>query len=286
MEKNKFVEKSIIKRDKEEEQIYLDLLNLHFKTVTYEKHPDAMMNLIFQEAFNKVLGANFAKKRISQRKEKRIKEAVLHQLRAKYGRWINLMNFKIKDKNRAFYRTNFNRVYKVEGLGILYGSPSHMLCGNIFYTSHCLERFEERADPFLYEPVKNRIRELYKTEPTSADIMIGLIMSTNYEYGVWKEFKYLNVQIGVLVLQDLGDVFIAKTFLTPDMLYEGMKERWYQPVLKVSTREIGEHFLDIDSFHSFADLLKHESRKIEKPTFIVDELTELMGRIQKEKENE
>lgn len=251
--------KSKLIRNKEEEQIYLDLLNNHFKAVTAEKHPDAMMNLIFRESFEKILGVSFAKKRISRRKGNAIRDLILQKLRKSYGRWISLTNFKIKNVDQCIFRTNFNRIYSVEGQGKLYGSPSNSISGGIFYTAHCLERFEERIPPYFYEPITEKLRKAFKAEPTSADSIFGLVLSCNQEYGVWKDFKYLNLFVGILVLEDLGDVFIAKTFLTPDMLYKDMK--WYQPLTK-----------DDDKFHSFADLLKHECKKIEQPDFFINRL--------------
>ena len=249
-------------RSKEEEQEYLDLLNRHFKTVTAEKHPDAMMNLIFRESYEKVLGSSFAKKRISKRKAKAIRNLILQKLQRKYGRWINLTNFKVKNINQCIFMTNFNRVYNVEGQGKLYGSPSRNIAGGVFFTEHCLERLEERVPSYLYEPVTQRLKTAFKAEPTSADIMFGLILESNQEYGVWKDFKYLNLNVGALVLEDLGDIAIAKTFLTPHMLYEDMK--WYLPLIK------DEKF----KFNCFADLLKHERIPINKPDFLIDRLAE------------
>lgn len=259
--------KTIIRRSavsKAEEEKYLKILNKHFKTMTCEKHPNAMLNIIFTDAYDKILGKNFKKQRISKKKGKKLRNEILRRLRTKYGRWINLTNFKAKDPGSITFQTNFNRVYRVEDQGILYGSPSEMVCDGIFYTSHCLERFEERADSQLYEPVTNEMKGIYGTEPTSADIMIGLVMSSNYEYGRWREFCYLNVRVGALVLEDLGDVFIAKTFLTPDMLHSEMK--WYQPIIDPE-----EHI------NSFQELINLDSTNISEPTFIHDELLNLIS---------
>lgn len=250
--------KSLIRRSqssKEEEQKYLEILNKHFKTVTCEKHPNAMLNIIFNNAYEKILGFDFKKKRISKRKEKKLKDEIISDLRRRYGRWINLTNFKAKSPDAILFQTNFNRVYKVENQGILYGSPSESICGGIFYTSHCLERFEERADTTVYTSVANEMKKLYKTEPTSADIIIGLIVASNLEYGKWREFRYLNIHTGALVIEDLNDVFIAKTFLTPDMLYKEMT--WYQPLMTYDKK-----------ITSFQKLLNMDSIKIEKPLFI------------------
>lgn len=259
-----FTGRSVLVRDKEEEKMYLDLLNHHFDAVTAEEYPDAIMNLIFREAYETVLGTYYRKQKVSKKKSQKIRDYVLNKLRRKYGRWINLTNFKIKDVDRCVFMTNFNRVYDVKGHGKLYGSPSQNICGNVFYTTHCLERFEERVPEYLYEPITKQLKKNYKADPTSADIIVALVVLSNKEFGVWKEFKYLNLDVGALVMEDLGDIFIAKTFLAPDMLNEEM--RWYAPVV---TKD--------DTFNSFADLLKHKSERIEKPDFLIDRLAEVLA---------
>lgn len=264
---------SIIKRSEtsqQEEKKYLDILKKHFDAVTCEKHPDAMLNIIFTDAYNKVLGKDYRKERISKRKQKKLREEIINRLRRKYGRWINLTNFKAKNPYKISFQTNFNRVYRIKNVGILYGSPSEIVCEGIFYTSHCLERFEERAKPELYENVTNTLKHLYKTEPTSADILMGLILTSDYEYGKWKstvygtekKFYYLNVSVGALALEDLGDVFIAKTFLTPDMLHPKMK--WLKPLLNEDEDE--------EKITSFKELINLGTIKIDKPQFISDEI--------------
>jgi len=260
------------KTSEEEELRYLDILKKHFTTVFHEKHPTAMLNLIFNDSYDKILGKNYRKQRISKRKTKKLRDEIVDRLRHKYGRWINLTNFKVKSPNDIRFITNFNRVYRIEGQGKLYGSPSELVCSGIFYTSHCLERFEERADPFLYANVIIALMEAYKTEPTSADNLVGLIMTSDYEYGRWKDFLYLNVGVGVLVLDDLGEIFIAKTFLTPDMLHPEMK--WYQPLINEN---------DDREITSFQELINKKSTLIDKPTFIHDSLIESMIKDLKDK---
>lgn len=258
-----------IYRDKEEEQIYLDLLKDHFKDVkTFEKYPDATMNMILSEAFKKILGKNFSKKRISLRKEKKIKKYVREKLEKKYGRWITLTNFKIKSDFTVSYGCNLPRIFDVKNLGRLYGCQSHSSSGNIFLTSHCLERFEERSDPVFYEPISKRLFEVLKTHPTAYDILSYLIRVSNFEYGKIKdksrkEHIYLNTMVGYIVLENFGDVFIAKTFMSPEMAKEKIK--WYQA--DVSKEEI----------HSFAEILNSPASPISEPTFLQDMIAELMS---------
>jgi len=255
----------VSKYGKEEENYYLKLLKKHFgkdNVSTFEEHPDAMISIIWSRTFDEICGKNYQKKRIPQRKQKAIKEKILQKLRSKYGRWINLTNIKFKGVGNASYQTNFNRVYKIKNSGILYGSPNRGSCGNIFVTSHCIERLEERVDPRAYSPLTEDLKRIYKTDPTSADILVGLILNSNKEYAMKDGYCYLNIRMGVLALEDLGDIFIAKTFLTPDMLKE---MEWCQPLIDPE--------IDI-KIDSFADLLKLDTIKIREPKFFEQELAE------------
>lgn len=248
--------------NKKEEKVYLELLQKHFRDVsTFEKHPDAMLNIIFTKIYNRILGEDYNKKRVSKRKEKKIRDELLTIMRKKYGRWINLFNFSFKTPHNAVYQTNFNRVYKIKKIGTLYGSPSNNMCGNVFYTSHCLERFEERVDSDCYNPLTINLRREYKAEPTCADIIIRLVLSSNLEYALKDEFCYLNIHVGAIVLENLGDVFIAKTFLSPEMLKD---LQWYLPLIKK------EEY----NFNSFGEVLKKENIKIKEPKFLNKEITE------------
>lgn len=251
------------RRNKEEEQYYLDLLKKHFEDVTtFEQHPDAMIGLIWSRTFDEVCGKNFDKERVAKRKQKAIEKKLLQKLRSKYGRWINFTNLKFKSVGHVTYRTNFNRVYKIKDYGTLYGSPNYDICSNIFLTSHCLERFEERVPPETYEPITENLKKDFKADPTSADVMVGLILSSNKEYALKDNYCYLNIRVGVLILENLDEIFIAKTFYTPDMLNE---MKWVQPLLN-----------DQVELDSFADLLNLDKINIKEPKFLDKELAELL----------
>ncbi len=251
-------------RDKEAEHIYHDLLRSHFPSVeTFEKYPDAAFNMMLTSICNKVLGKNFAKERVSQRKAKKINAMVLTRLEQKYGRWITFTNFKIKRHLSLFYKTNLHLCFRVKDLGILYGCDPHTISGNIFFTSHALQRFEERADAVYLLPLHERLRAVFKAHPTSYDLLNFLIKASNQQYGRKDNYCYLNVVVGYLVLEDLGDVFIAKTFYSNEMVKDKLK--WYQ----------GD--INIDNADSFANLLHSPTEPIDEPTFIQDELSDLLG---------
>lgn len=252
--------KSSILRNKEQEQVYHSLLNEHFETVSLEKYNDAMMNLIFSEACDNVLGKDFAKKRISKRKEKKIKEYITAKIRKKYGRWVNITSFKLKGMRNIQFDTNLDRVFTVNGKGRLYGAYYHRVCGNIFFTEHCLERFEDRSDMEIYQHVIDRMKDVLKADPTSVDILSTLIMASPLDYGKHEDHLHVGIISGILVLEDFGDVFIAKTFLSEDMI---KPVQWYRP--KIENRSV---------ITSFAGVLQSPCEKIEKPILYKDILEE------------
>jgi len=256
--------KSSILRDKEQEQVYHSLLNEHFETVSLEKYNDAMLNIILSEAREAVLGKKFDKRRISKRKEKKIKDLATDRIRKKYGKWVNLTSFKIKKNFSIQFNTNLDRVFTVSGKGKLYGAYYHRVCGNIFFTEHCLSRFEEpgRNDMKIYGRIVEGLKDSLKADPTSVDILSMLIMAGPLDYGrkVDDSHIHLSIMSGILVMEDFGDVFIAKTFLSEEMIKQ---VQWHRP--KIEDRE---------KITSFASVLQQPSEKIEKPLLYTDMLEE------------
>jgi len=253
--------KSSITRNKEQEQVYLSLLNEHFETVSLEKYNDAMMNLIFSEACDKVLGKSFAKKRVSKRKEKKIKELVVDRIHRKYGKWVNLVNFKLKSPFHIQFQTNLDRVFTVTDHGRLFGANYRSACGNIFYTEHCLQRFEDRININIYDFIMGRIKAIAGSYPTTVDVLSMMIMGSKFEYGKKDNHYHLNIVSGILVLEDFGDVFIAKTFLAPDMI---KPVQWHKPDINVELMK------------SFAEVLKAPCERIDNPTQQIEKKEEVL----------
>lgn len=207
----------------------LQLLKKYFKVTTFEKHPKAMMAIIFDRTMDNVLGKDFAKQRISKRKMKRIEEELKSALQSCYGRFINVS---LRTRGASLYgikfNTNFHHAYKTE-FGTLYGAPGQFFCGQVFFTAHCFERFDERCDLIYRQAFSKAFVDRYKYEPTAADLVM-LLTSTreNREYARKDKFYFLNIKMGFLVLEDFNELFVAKTFLTPDMLDTSLQ--WYKPV--------------------------------------------------------
>jgi len=240
----------------------LEILNKYFRTTTFEKHPKAMISLLFEEIFNKVLGKNFAKQRISKKKFVRLQEEMRYALQSRYGKYMNIY---IKPKSPPWaikFDTNFHHAYKTE-FGILYGTPSQFDSGHTLFTLHCFQRFQERCDPELYKTVAEIFFEKFKYPPTAGDLVMYLTWTHDMEYARKDKFFYLNIGLGFLVLEDYNEFFVAKTFLTPEMLDTSLI--WYTP----ST----EKKLPPEKYPTLKSILLHEPVKIEGPEFIRDRLT-------------
>lgn len=250
----------------------LKMLNRYFRTTSFEKHPKAMLSIIFDQAMTKVLGKDFAKKRISQRKQKKLYEAIVNRLRSCYGKYINLLDFKAKDPAGIKFITNFSEVYKTE-FGTLFGIPSYnKVYESVFFTHHCFERFEERVDLKTYEFFDNIVQKNYYTDPTAADVLMHAVMLNcgQLEYGIEDNFCHLNIGIGILVLEDFQEFYVAKTFLAPSMAKPNMK--WKAPLMTPEQeKSIGK------SFGSLKALLNNNPIPIKGPLFVTGDVFEELG---------
>jgi hypothetical protein len=236
----------------------LELLNKHFRTTTFEKHPKAMMNILFDEAFIKVLGKNFAKQKISKKKRARMQEELQYALQNRYGRFMNICLHKATGKPDALkFDTNFHHAYKTE-FGTLYGAQSRFLCGRMFFTFHCFERFEERCPENIYKALSTIFYEKLRYHPTAADLVMFLTSIVSMEHAKKTKFYFLNVGVGFLVLEDFNEFFVAKTFMTSEMLDPTLE--WYRP----------SEIISIEPTDSLKRVFEHNPIKIEKPEFIQD----------------
>jgi hypothetical protein len=232
----------------------LGLLNKHFKTAVLERYPEAMMMTFVENAWNVVLGKDYKKERVSKAARERIRDNILQQLRTYYGKWITVVNF---DKKFRF-RTNFEYVYKTEH-GRLYGNPPNTAFSNLFFTSHSLEQFEERVPLEKYKDFSTAYKRVHGTAPTAADIIPFFVMCC-FQYAVHKNFIYLNVNYGILVLEVLSQhVCIAKTFLSPDMNIPLMSWRIIRPEFKL--------FIDNVDPEILVDKMKEISDPLDEPSF-------------------
>lgn len=202
----------------------LKALNAHFKTVSIEKHPDAMIRFLIERSFKKHL-KNYHKAKISQKVESQCRDYAIKEMRRYYGEWVNLYDFDLK---RGKFRTNFESIYKTE-YGRLYGNNPGSVHDHVFYTSHCFEQYQDRGKCYeTYPLLVLAYKRMRNTQPTPADILRFQALNA-FEYCNTSGFMYVNVNNGVLVYEKLsGGILIAKTFLLPDM--EFPKKGWFQTV--------------------------------------------------------
>lgn len=244
----------VFKREKMEEH-YLEVLRTKYKVSPVEKYPDAMLKMFLDQALSKYVGNKNPKKRMIDRVSKYIQDKV----RTHYGRYASLTDFEIKHGNVSFH-TNFHLIFKVKddqyNLGYLYGSNLPGFCEGILFTEHSLERFEERSIPVILDSLRSKLRDGRGTEPTTLEILSYIIsMYPPIEYGRFQDIYYLNILTGILVLEKIEDVYIAKTYLLPEMLNTPVT--WY-------------HLLDyIDPYELTAnEFFTTPSEEIEEPSFL------------------
>lgn len=107
---------------------------------------------------------------------------------------------------------------------------------------------------FFYETAKIKFKIQTGNEPTVLDILaFNMTTKEIFEYGRYNDLFYLNVHTGILVLERIENIYIAKTYLTPGMLNTPVK--W----CRVRDRE--SPYIDAHTFFSL------ESEEIKDPTF-------------------
>jgi hypothetical protein len=217
------MENTSIKYFKTFEEV-VQTLNLHFKTVSAEKHPHAMIKFLLDQTANKIL-KDYHSSKISKKVEAVFRDSLISDLRKHYGEWVNIYDLNLK---KGKFHSNFEAVFKTE-YGRLYGNSPGSIQDHVFYTSHCFEQYKDRGDCYKIFPllllVYKRIRNTF---PTPADVL--RFTTLNADQFCWTDkFIFVNVRNGVLVFEKLpGGILIAKTFLLPDMDFpkNGWVESW------------------------------------------------------------
>jgi hypothetical protein len=208
----------------------LALLNENFKTCTLEKHPDANMSFLVREAATKILGTNFSKTKVGVKKQYSIHSLVLKQMQNRYGPMVNVRILNLK---KWQWDTNLSRIYKTDQ-GRLFGT---FIYDDFFFTSHSLERWEERINPEIFKYYSQYFKLRFHTAPTNFDTLL-FNMQITHQIGLKREqptYRYLNMNQGCLIIEVLGGLCVAKTFLSIDMIKDDKNIVWYnqeKPVLK------------------------------------------------------
>jgi hypothetical protein len=136
------------------------------------------------------------------------------------------------------FRTSGGHIYKI------------LNSDNVFFTSHSITRFEERITSKILETIKYVHKKRLGTIATSLDLLNYIFMDAiengaEYAIGIGPDkCVYLNVKIGIIVFNRFNNVFVAKTFLTPEMV--PIKElKWLSTDFdKVTSKDSFDKLLD------------------------------------------
>jgi len=188
-----------------------------------DKYIRATISTIFSRVCKEIYKDKMPDK-VSQKKVLKIQKKIIEKLRLRYGKWLNF-NLEWTRRTGFRFKTNLDSTY-VTAKGKLYGHWEGSVLRALFYTSHALERFDERVDPSRYNDFYKTYKRTYGVAPTAADLLDQLIMFTS-EYAIDKDIHYLNVHFGVLVIESFRGVHIVKTFLTSDMMSD-KDLNWYE----------------------------------------------------------
>ena len=207
----------------------LEMLNRHFRATPFEQYNDSVMSFLLTEARKKAMGAHQNAK-VGKKAESRIYDNFLEGLRSRYGRHINVSLFRFKKNGFYEYVCNLGLAYKTDQ-GMLFGVPMDKKVGSdVFYTAHAFDRFEERANPEYVRIVRKALQQGDRVVPTAADIIMFSLGSYDFQYA--KEqggpYYHLDIGLGSLLLEDFGEFYVAKTFLSPPMIEPKLK--WMIPL--------------------------------------------------------
>jgi hypothetical protein len=186
----------------------LDILKKCFKTFAVERYPEVMIDSFFNESEKIYLNEN-KKLKISQKIIKKIFDDVDRKMKNHYGKWVSITQYDRKGR----FKTNINQVFKTDQ-GKLYNFIDFK---NMFFTSHSLERFEERVSNEKYKDIINIYKKI-KVNPSIIDV-INVLLKVCSQFSIDDNgFLYLNINFGILVVQSINqNVCIVKTFLSPEM---------------------------------------------------------------------
>ncbi len=242
-----------------------EILKAYFEFIKpIEKYYNVSLSYIFEETMIEVYGKKNPEK-YSRKKLEKIKEKIQNKLRIRYGKYITLSQLIWHRRSGNFrFVTNFNCTYKTRK-GYLYGHYKTGRLRQLFYTSHCLQRFEERINKEQYAKFKKVYKKVNGVYPIANDI-IDFLICCSYQYGIAKDYRYLNIYFGTLVVEVLKDVYIVKTFLLPEM-HDERKVDWYK-IIPNKYDEDNEGVMEIDSM---TDFFFHKAEKDDPIFFDKDE---------------
>ena len=225
-----------------------DLLKKNLNAIPVDRHPDAMLNELLDRAENEEFG-NRKPVRMKQRQAKRIIDRVNEGLRRRYGKYANICNYRVRNGVLGF-TPNITHVYRSPG-GQIFGNFSGRF-SRVFFTSHSIERFEERTSPGVLDSMREFHRKGAGVEPTALDLLrYGFRFGVHHgvEFARDKVSKdsdlYVNLGHGSLVFNRFETIFVARTFLSAEMMKVKMGLEWFASDFDKIKEE--------DPFDSFVD---------------------------------
>jgi len=226
----------------------LDKLNRVYPSEPFERYSDLVINSLLNKSVDMVLGESYNKRRISKRKSVLIEDDFRSRVQGIFGKWANIHNFKIHDRDIKF-KTNVSGIYR-NNRGRLYSlfKPS-----DLYITSHCLDRFEERLDTDRYNgyftKVWDRCRLSLRADPTSLDILRESVIDSDREYSIDCKggIIYYKTGFGILVIQSIEDIYVALTFLLYEMVEDRDRLQWKKVIGGGGVIDLLGDFLKLDS---------------------------------------
>jgi len=238
-----------------------DILKAHFDSdiKKIEKYLPANLSRLITDTFAEVCGKGYTK-RPSKKQIKKIKNGVVQKIRLRYGKFFDLNDFEYHNRKDSFRLiTNLNYSYRHKK-GLLYGHPPDTYLRPLFYTTHSLERFQERVDQKHYKPLAEAYKRVWGSDPTPASIL-DILVGSSLIWGHNRESQFLYPLFGSLLIDNYKGVLVCKTFLLKHMLSEDIS--WN----KVDAIEIaGEEKIHLSKI---SDIFEHKSSSAE-PSFFED----------------
>jgi len=254
-----------------------EMLKAYFEFINpVEKYFNISLSYIFEETLVEIYGKKNVEK-FSKKKLEKIKTKIQNKLRTRYGKYITLSQLIWHRRSGNFrFVTNFNSTYKTKK-GILYGHYKTGRLRQIFYTSHCLQRFDERINKEQYAKFSKIYKRLNGVYPIANDLIDFLIYCA-YQYGIAKDYRYLNIYFGTLVVQTFRNIYIVKTFLLPEM-HDERKVDWYKLAPNKFDEE-NDGMMEINSMSAFftQKAVKDEPLFFGKEEELPEELVEMFSK--------
>lgn len=225
-----------------------EVLKRHFKIKKLDKYSRAVMRLVIEKHFAKEMKGK--KNKVSRRMIFRINKGIINELQQRYDKHVFFSGFdykKVKNRNSDLGNVSdsVDFIYKTKH-GRIYFGGGHSF-QRVYFTSHSLNRFEERL-----ETEEQQLLNMYikKYDLTVFQFLISCFSNVK-SYYVRNDTLFLccivkNIEAElILVMKKLDDIFLLKTVLTSNM----WKERnsiLYNKLVKLEQKkeDMTEYFLD------------------------------------------